>query len=311
MSGIPVVTTVRELRELVNGFKCKNETLGFVPTMGYLHEGHLSLINESIANNDHTIVSIFVNPSQFSPDEDLETYPRDLEHDIEVITNNLRGRPGKVDAIFKPDVLEMYPSGFTMDLQKQRGAFVEVLGVSEPLEGKARPTFFRGVSTVVTKLLNAVAPTNAYFGQKDIQQTVVVKTLVRDLLMDVKINIVPTIRNDDGLALSSRNKYLSGDILKQVTCLYRSMQLSNDKYTNDKTFNVATLTEIVSDHITSTNDRFKIDYVSFNDPETLDYLTEIDPTRGCILSMAVYVPNSLDSNAETTRLIDNMIFKPL
>lgn len=312
MSSIPVITTVKDLRVFSQIFSVKNETVGFVPTMGYLHEGHMALIHKSLMENDHTIISIFVNPSQFAPTEDLDTYPRDLDHDISVITNYLSkhfpNNDKKIDAIFKPEVLEMYPSGFTMDISKQRGAFIEVLGVSEVLEGKTRPTFFRGVSTVVTKLLNAVNPTTAYFGQKDVQQTVVVQNLVRDLLMDVKIEIVPIVRNEDGLALSSRNKYLSNEILNQVTCLYKSMTLAYDQYSNNSILNVEQLTKIITDKITSTNSEFKIDYVSFNDPVTLDYLTTINKSRGAILSLAVYVPNTPGST-ETTRLIDNMIFK--
>lgn len=314
MSTIPIIKSVKEIRAIRKEFAANNETVGFVPTMGYLHSGHLSLIKRSLLSNDHTIISIFVNPSQFAPNEDLETYPRDLEHDLKVINDFIletfpNDSSKKVDAIFKPEVLEIYPSGFTMDTNKQKGAFVEVLGVSEVLEGKTRPLFFRGVSTVVTKLLNAVSPTNAYFGQKDIQQTVVVKTLVRDLLMDTHIEIVPTVRNSAGLALSSRNKYLSEEILNQVTCIYESMNLAYKNYQENNLVDVGKLTEIVSNKILSTNGDFKIDYISFNDPENLDYLTTIHKTRGCILSMAVYVPNSTDPNeSNTTRLIDNMIF---
>lgn len=316
-ADIPVLRTVAELRALRRSF-APEESVGFVPTMGYLHEGHMTLIGRSLEKNDHTIISIFVNPSQFAPTEDLDTYPRDLDHDMQVITDYLRehehelGSGKKVDAIFKPTVEEMYPSGFTMDISQQRGAFVEVLGVSNPLEGKKRPSFFRGVATVVTKLFNAVNPTTAYFGQKDIQQTVVVKTMVRDLLMDLHVEVVPTVRNEHGLALSSRNKYLSSEMLSQVTCLYRSMKLSLDAYTKNSTTSVDALTQIVTETITSTNSQFRIDYVSFNDPETLDYITEVDPKKGCILSMAVYVPNSLNvGESQETRLIDNMIFPAL
>lgn len=318
MYEIPIITTVKELREVRDTFYQKNETVGFVPTMGYLHEGHMSLIKQSLISNDHTIISIFVNPSQFAPNEDLDTYPRDLNHDLNVINeflNNNFGDDNKkklVDAIFKPDLSEMYPSGFTMDLSKQRGTFVEVLGLSNQLEGKTRPTFFRGVSTVVTKLLNVVNPTVAYFGQKDIQQTVVVKSMVRDLLINTKIQIVPTVRNIDGLALSSRNSYLSNDIINQVTCLYKSMKLAFDAYSVKNIFNVDELISLITEKILATNSNFKIDYISINDCDNLDYLTEIDPNKGCILSMAVYVPNSTDPNEKnTTRLIDNMIFNPL
>lgn len=313
---IPIITTVRELRALRSSFTKNNESVGFVPTMGYLHQGHMSLVNESLNSNDHTIISIFVNPSQFAPGEDLETYPRDLDHDLKIINefikqkfSNDKTKKWKIDAIFKPEVSEMYPSGFVMDRVNQKGTFVEVLGVSEQLEGKTRPSFFRGVSTVVTKLLNAVEPTVAYFGQKDIQQTVVIKNMVIDLLINTKIEIVPIIRNESGLALSSRNAYLSNEILNQVTCIYQSMKLAFDQYSNKNILNIDTLTKLITDLIESTNSNFKIDYVSFNHPTSLEYITAIDPKIGCILSMAVYVPNSVDENEEkTTRLIDNMIF---
>lgn len=315
MVDIPIITTVKDLRVLRHSFTLKNETVGFIPTMGYLHEGHMSLVKQSLLANDHTIISIFVNPSQFSPNEDLDTYPRDLDHDLEVINDFLEktfNGTKKIDAIFKPGINEMYPSGFDLDRSKQKGAFVEVLGVSEQLEGKTRPLFFRGVATVVTKLLNVVQPTNAYFGQKDIQQTVVVKTMVKDLLMNVNIEIVPIIRNENGLALSSRNAYLSNEILQQVTCIYKSMNLAYEKYIKEHEVDVESLTEIVSENITSTNSNFKIDYIAFNDPVSLDYLTKIDITKGSILSLAVYVPNSINSNeTKTTRLIDNFIFNPL
>lgn len=317
MSDIPIITSVKDLRALRRQFTAKNETVGFVPTMGYLHQGHLSLINQSLLLNDHTIISIFVNPSQFAPGEDLDTYPRDLDHDVKVIMNFMNEKfqgssSKKVDAIFHPTVSEMYPSGFTMERENQKGTFVEVLGVSEQLEGKTRPSFFRGVATVVAKLLNATTPTNAYFGQKDIQQTVVLKNMVKDLLMDVNLEIVPTVRNNNGLALSSRNAYLSPEILDQATCIFKSMSNANEEYSKKEIKDVAKLTGIVFNQITSTNSNFKIDYISFNDPENLDYLTTIDPKKGAILSLAVYVPNSTNS-AETqkTRLIDNMIFHPL
>ncbi|GAV29441.1 hypothetical protein PMKS-002941 [Pichia membranifaciens] len=245
------------------------------------------------------------------------TYPRDLNHDVEVITDFVAAKfqgssEKKVDAIFHPTVSQMYPSGFSMERSQQRGAFVEVLGVSEPLEGKTRPSFFRGVSTVVAKLLNATNPTTAYFGQKDIQQTVVLKTMVRDLLMDVQLEIVPTVRNISGLALSSRNAYLSPEILSQVTCIFRSMNTAYAKYSKNGVRDVSVLTEKVSDGITSTNPNFRVDYISFNDPETLEYLATIDPKKGAILSLAIYVPNSTEKNeSKTTRLIDNMIFTPI
>lgn len=314
--SIPVITDLQSLRKLRNEISLKNQTVGFVPTMGYLHQGHMSLIKESILENDLTFISIFVNPSQFSPNEDLDTYPRDLDHDLNVIKNflineNLINNLNKIK-IFKPSVNEMYPSGFTLDISKQKGTFIEVLGVSEQLEGKTRPTFFRGVATIVTKLFNAVKPTNAYFGQKDIQQTIVIKNLVKDLLIDINIKIVPIIRNSNGLALSSRNSYLSNEILNQVTCIFQSLKLANNNYLNGN-LNINNLTNLIKDKIIQTNQNFKIDYISFNNPNNLDYINDkIDKKIGAILSLAVYVPNSTNLNeSKSTRLIDNWILEPI
>ncbi|GMM31136.1 pantoate--beta-alanine ligase [Martiniozyma asiatica (nom. inval.)] len=304
-SKIRVITTINELRKLRQQYNIADETLGFVPTMGYLHDGHLSLISKSLAENDHTIISIFVNPSQFAPGEDLDSYPRDLEHDLQVLSTLDKS----IDAVFCPTVTEMYPTGITLDVTQQRGAFVSVLGVSEQLEGKTRPNFFRGVATVVTKLFNAVRPDTAYFGQKDIQQTVVIRKMVEDLLMGINIKIVETKRAESGLALSSRNKYLDEDIKRQSVAIYKGLSLSKELYLNGET-DVKKLQNTIVDSIKNANDKFKIDYVSFNDPETLDYLDQVDKSKGCIVSLAVYVPNSNIEEKGTTRLIDNMIFNP-
>lgn len=313
--SIPVIKDLQSLRKLRNEISLKNQTVGFVPTMGYLHQGHMSLIKESILENDLTFISIFVNPSQFSPNEDLDTYPRDLDHDLNVIKNflineNLINYLNKIK-IFKPSINEMYPSGFTLDISKQKGTFIEVLGVSEQLEGKTRPTFFRGVATIVAKLFNAVKPTNAYFGQKDIQQTIVIKNLVKDLLIDINIKIVPIVRNSNGLALSSRNSYLSNEILNQVTCIFQSLKLANNNYLNGN-LNINDLTNLIKDKIIKTNSNFKIDYISFNNPNNLNYINDkIDKKIGAILSLAIYVPNSTNLNeTKSTRLIDNWILEP-
>lgn len=308
MSNIPVITTVAELRALRAEYAAAKASVGFVPTMGFLHEGHMSLVKQSLAENDRTIVSIFVNPSQFAPNEDLNTYPRDLPHDLSLLAETFPDRT--VDAVFAPTVEEMYPSGFTFDKESQRGVFVDVLGVSSVLEGRTRPTFFRGVATVLTKLFNVVRPQKAYFGQKDVQQTVVVKTLVRDLLMDIEIVVVPTVRSPTGLALSSRNKYLSNEILKDATCLYKGMEIARKMYMDEQITNVSQLTDAIVREIINTNSEFTIDYVAFSDPTTLAYINTVDPSKGCILSLAVYVPNASGAS-EKTRLIDNMIFPAL
>lgn len=298
---IPVLKTVAEVRSFRSSLG-DDASVGFVPTMGFLHDGHLSLIEESLKVNDFTMISIFVNPAQFAPGEDLDAYPRDLNHDLDVLSH--LSKP--IDAIFYPSVDEMYPLGIPLEVENQVGAFVEVKGLSEVLEGKTRPNFFRGVSTVVVKLFNIVKPNNVYFGQKDIQQTIVVKRLIKDLFLDLQITIVPIKRNADGLALSSRNKYLSEDIKNQATCIYKGLLLAKKAYEVEEELDVSKLTQIISDSITSTNGNFKIDYISINDGESLEYLTRINKDNGAVISLAVYVPNSLNAK-EKTRLIDNII----
>ena len=202
---IKILRTVQQVRQWRAQCFLRNESVGFVPTMGALHAGHCSLINQSIKENDKTVVSIFVNPSQFAPHEDLDNYPRTLDHDLQILqtnNNNNNNNNKIVDAVFVPKVSEMYPSGISLDIDKQRGAFVTVHGSSEQLEGITRPQFFRGVATVVTKLLNIVQPTNIYFGQKDAQQCVVIQNLVKDLIINTNVRIMPTLRESNGLAMS-------------------------------------------------------------------------------------------------------------
>ncbi|VEU21213.1 DEKNAAC102121 [Brettanomyces naardenensis] len=305
---IPVVRTISELRRYRETWRKDGLQVGFIPTMGYLHEGHQSLILRSLEENDVTVVSIFVNPSQFAPGEDLDAYPRNLEHDLTFLYGTTSSAKHRVNLVFAPTVSEMYPSGIPLDVSLQKGAFVNVTGVTEQLEGHCRPAFFRGVSTIVAKLLNVVEPQTAYFGQKDIQQTVVVRKMVSDLFFNTKIVVVPIVRNETGLALSSRNAYLSGPVKAKATVLYKSMKNANLRYVNEKELNVETLTKEIEDEIKGASDEFKVDYVSFNDPEDLHYLDTIDPKKGCFLSMAVYVPNVFGKSG-TTRLIDNYVFE--
>lgn len=293
-----ILKTVAEVRALT---KSLQGSVGFVPTMGFLHEGHRSLITESLTQNDHTIISIFVNPAQFAPGEDLDSYPRDLEHDLA----ELEKLPKEIDAIFYPSVEEMYPMGIPLDVSKQIGAFVEVKGLSEQLEGKTRPNFFRGVATVVVKLFNIVKPNNVYFGQKDIQQTIVVKRLIKDLFLDLDISIVPIKRNDSGLALSSRNEYLSEEVKNQVTCIFRGLSKAKKAYENGE-LSAEALKTCVEHEIITTNSQFKLDYISINDAESLQELEYVNVKNGAVISLAVYVPNTIGGK-ETTRLIDNII----
>src|SRR3982750_837897 len=194
----------------------QDRTVGLVPTMGALHEGHLSLVREARRMCDVVVVSVFVNPTQFAPGEDFDRYPRDLTHDAALLTDY------NVDYIFAPAPEEIYPKNFS--------TYVTVEGLSDQLEGASRPGHFRGVSTVVTILLNIVRPDFAFFGQKDAQQTLVVRRLVRDLAFDTEIIVLPTVREDSGLALSSRNAYLSGDERRAATIIYRALSRAEAVY---------------------------------------------------------------------------------
>lgn len=209
-----IIQKIRPLKELITNYKKDGLSIGFVPTMGYLHEGHLSLVREAKKNNDITVVSIFVNPTQFGPNEDLDKYPRDFERD-EIL---LRGEG--VDIIFYPDVKEMYSSNHM--------TYVNVEKITDKLCGLKRPGHFRGVATVVCKLFNIVKPDNAYFGLKDYQQVLVIKKMVEDLNMDVDIIPMPIVRERDGLAMSSRNVYLSDEERVSALSLNRSFLLVDD-----------------------------------------------------------------------------------
>lgn len=297
---IQVFRTVRELRQWRRSLAFE-DSLGFVPTMGALHDGHISLVSKCLEENDHTVVSIFVNPSQFAPNEDLNSYPRTFPQDLERLQEIMVNGHG-VDAIFAPTVPEMYPSGITLQVEEQKGAFVSVLGLSEQLEGKTRPNFFRGVATVVTKLFNAVGCDKAYFGQKDIQQTVVLKRMVRDLLMPVEIVVLPIVREDSGLAMSSRNTYLSAGLRSKSSDIYLALNKGKEQY--DKGGDRDSILQAVLD--TLTDDSFQVDYVSLADPvELQEVVGSVDKTTGAILSIAVYVKE----DGRTTRLIDNVILQ--
>lgn len=292
--------------------------MGYVPTMGALHEGHLSLVRRSLADNDLTVVSIFVNPAQFAPHEDLATYPRTLPKDLELLeAQNVKTTsivPRTPSAVFLPNVTEMYPSGIVQDVSEQKGTFIEVKGYSHQMEGTSRPTFFRGVATIVTKLFNVIQPTNAYFGQKDIQQALLLKRLCRDLLMSHPdanhLHIIPTARDEsDGLALSSRNAYLTSDGRKVAPTLHRALQAAQrawrDGLTKEECVRVGiTLVEAAKKQAISDGLAvdLRLDYLELNDAATFDVLdarrTKEDSGL-VILSGALYV--------DKTRLIDNIL----
>ena len=258
--------------------------VGFVPTMGYLHEGHLSLVREARARSTSVVASIFVNPSQFAPSEDLAAYPRDLDRDFASLEAE------DVDLVFAPTAEEMYPETFD--------TWVEVNDLTKHLEGAARPTHFRGVTTVVAKLFNIVQPQIAVFGQKDAQQALVIRRLIVDLGFDVDLVIAPTVREPDGLAMSSRNTYLSQEERTAATALYRSLQQVEDLYSAGER-NAANLRRAMVE-ILEAEASLQPEYISLADIETLEELEAID--QKALVSLAARLGR--------TRLIDNVVLPP-
>ena len=275
-----IVGTVKEVREQVKEWKKQGLSVGFVPTMGYLHEGHKSLMDAARKGNDKVVVSIFVNPMQFGPTEDLATYPRDLDHDAALCES------AGVDLIFHPEAEEMYEKDFC--------SFVDMTGLTEGLCGKTRPIHFRGVCTVVNKLFNIVTPDHAYFGQKDGQQLAVIKRMVRDLNMDIEIVGCPIVREEDGLAKSSRNTYLSSEERKAALILSKTVALGKELAKTEKDANK--VVEAMKKNI-ETEPLAKIDYVEAVDALSMAPVEKLEGT--CMLAMAVYIGK--------TRLSDNTL----
>ena len=258
----------------------QDRTIGLVPTMGALHEGHLSLVREARRMCDVVVVSVFVNPAQFGPAEDYEHYPRDLTKDTALLTDY------NVDYIFAPSAEEIYPKDFS--------TYVNVSGLSKPLEGETRPGHFRGVVTVVAILLNTVRPDFAFFGQKDAQQAVIIKRMVKDLAFDTEIVVLPTVREDSGLAISSRNLYLKPEEQESASVIHRGLMKAKEVYKKGER-HASRLEELVRTTIES-EARVRVDYVSIVDAETLEKLDKIDE-RPTLIAVAAYVGK--------TRLIDN------
>ena len=276
---IKVVSTVDETRAQVKEWRKQGLTVGLVPTMGYLHEGHQSLIKKAVEENDRVVVSVFVNPIQFAPNEDLETYPRDLEADTKLCDST------GADLIFHPTPEEMYPEGFSTHIQMDN--------LTRELCGKTRPTHFGGVCTVVGKLFNIVQPDKAYFGQKDAQQLAIIKRMVRDLNFDIEIIGCPIIREPDGLAKSSRNTYLNADERKAALILSKSIELGKQLVAEGER-DAQTIIKAMTDKI-NTEPLARIDYVNVVDALNIEPL---DTLKGEVLTaIAVYVGK--------TRLIDN------
>ena len=276
-----IIRSLPEMQALALGMKRKGLAVGFVPTMGYLHEGHLSLIRRAKAECDHVAVSIFVNPTQFAPTEDLSKYPRDLERDLRLI------EPLGVDLVWTPTPEVMYPSGFQ--------TWVEVETLTKPLEGALRPTHFRGVTTVVAKLFNAVQPHKAYFGQKDAQQAAVIRQMTRDLNYPIEVVVCPIVREADGLAMSSRNKYLEGADRQAALVLSRALTAAKELY--DAGERDAEALRAKMKEVIAAEPRAQMQYVSCADYDTLAELETV--TGKTLLSMAVLIGK--------TRLIDNFV----
>lgn len=277
-----IVSTVNDVRSTVKEWKKNGLKVGLVPTMGFLHEGHLSLIKKAVSENDKVVVSVFVNPTQFGPNEDFEAYPRDLNKDAALCEE------AGADLIFHPEPEEMYPDGFCSS--------VNMTGLTDALCGKSRPIHFQGVCTVVSKLFNIAAPDNAYFGEKDAQQLAIIKRMVKDLNFDIKITGCPIIREEDGLAKSSRNTYLNPEERQAALVLSKAVKCGRGLVESGEKDSAVILKEMKS--IIENEPLARIDYVEIVDMNTMK---NIDKVKGDVLcAMAVYIGK--------TRLIDNFIY---
>jgi pantoate--beta-alanine ligase len=282
-----VISTVADMRQARQQMAGPPWRIGLVPTMGALHEGHLSLVRHARADDDTVVVSIFVNPTQFGPSEDYALYPRDPERDLALL------RDLGTDLVFMPSAEEMYPKGFD--------THVEVEKLTQRLEGASRPGHLRGVATVVTKLFNVVQPHRAYFGQKDAQQLAVIRRLTRDLDLPIEVVGLPTVREPDGLAMSSRNAYLSPEERKAALVLYRSLEAAQELWRSgvrDASLIRRRINEMLA--APATGGLARVDYVSVADAETLEELETVD--RPALVSVAVRIGK--------TRLIDNVTLSP-
>jgi pantoate--beta-alanine ligase len=278
-----IINRRARMASLARKLRRENKTIGFVPTMGALHEGHLSLVHEARQMCDIVIVSIFVNPTQFNDPRDLEKYPRDLTSDAAVLTEY------QVDYIFAPDAEEIYPEGFS--------TYVYVEGLTETLEGASRPGHFRGVATVVTILFNTIRPDFAFFGQKDAQQTAVIRRLTRDLGFDTEIVVLPTVREENGLAMSSRNAHLSEEERQRASIIYQALKKAKIAFREGER-GAARLEQIVRETL-MTEPLADVDYVAVVDNETLEPIERIEDQQTALIAVA--------ARFGKTRLIDNAV----
>ncbi|MDZ4818811.1 MAG: pantoate--beta-alanine ligase [Planctomycetota bacterium] len=281
---MPIVTTIAELRQAVRRARAAGQRVGVVPTMGALHAGHLSLVQAASSECDFTVVTIFVNPTQFGPNEDFSRYPRRLDEDMQLLSG------ARTDLVFAPTTEEMYPAG--------ECTTVEVTGITAPWEGEVRPHHFRGVSTVVAKLLNAVGADVAFFGQKDFQQAAVIRQMVADLNMPVEIRVCPTVRDSDGLALSSRNAYLSAEERRSALVIPQSLQKALRLVQEQGETSTALIERAMRETI-ETEPEIVIDYIAIVDSKTLTPRPIVGPGTEALVAARV----------GTTRLIDNMILR--
>ncbi len=275
-----IISSINEMTFFVKDAKSKAKSIGLVPTMGYLHQGHLSLIKEARVLTDTVVVSIFVNPTQFEPDEDYASYPRDMKRDA------LEAEKAGADVIFAPSAEQMYPESYS--------TYVKVEGLGEVLCGRNRPGHFRGVTTVCAKLFSIVKPDIAFFGQKDAQQSVIIQKMVKDLNMDIKLKVLPTVREDDGLAMSSRNKYLSSKQRKDALVLHKALDQAKSVIEAGEN-DAAKIEERMRSIINKVDS--KIDYISIVDPGSLKDVSII--SGRVLIALAVWIGRA--------RLIDNII----
>ncbi|KAF2265715.1 Nucleotidylyl transferase [Lojkania enalia] len=326
---------VPPLREFRRDLLLNKRTVGLVPTMGALHEGHLSLVRQAATENTDVFVSIYVNPTQFGLNEDLESYPKTWESDLKMLESIDRELAstgqGRISAVFAPSTKIMYPTLPPDSSIPGVGSFIEMRPLSQLLEGASRPVFFRGVATVCMKLFNICGPERVYFGQKDIQQTVVIKRLVKDFHLNMEVRIGPTQREEDGLALSSRNVYLGSRRRNVGIVLNQSLRKAEEQYKsgNRKRADILWPANAHADKVLLEQDeldptkraRFEVDYLSLADPETMEELDVVDETRGAILSGAVkMLPVESPQEGEElgvgggqipVRLIDNIVLDPI
>lgn len=329
-----VFREVPPLRSFRRDLLVSNRTVGLVPTMGALHDGHLSLVRMAAAENTDVIVTIYVNPTQFGVNEDLSSYPRTWDADVaqlNTLAQELESSgKGKLSAVFAPTTGVMYPTLPPTSEIDGKGSFVTITPLAEKLEGASRPVFFRGVATVCMKLFNIVQPERVYFGQKDVQQTVVIRRMVRDFHLPMAVRIGGTQREHDGLAMSSRNVYLGMRRRAVAVVLSRALSAAEEQWKKGKVSrgdilwpanDVVNKTMLKQDELpASQRARFEVDYISLADPDNLEELEEVDPTRGAILSGAIKMlpveePQAgedcgLGGGTGTVRLIDNIILEP-